>query len=138
MIHVVRQILGDSTNTVLQENLYPGMSAILSKVHLVKAAQGTRRPYAVIDLENTILERSVTGIARETYNIMIYVTATSMQQAWDINEAIKVVLDEFTGTVTVDGTAYDVGRIALRDVMTDTNELHEYYIVQMMFDLYVL
>ena len=132
MIHVVRQIIMDSPSSawihVQNQN----------KVALVKAPQQMRRPHIVLDLESTVLERSIQGIARETYNILAYVTATTIEEAWNYHSHLKDLLDEYTGTVTVDGTDYDVARIALRDVTTDAHELHEYYVVALMFDLYVL
>ena len=137
MIHVVKKILDDSTRA----SLAPLRES--NKVALVKAPQQVRRPYAVIDLESTVLERYVqgnagAGVARTTHNIMIYITATGMEQAWDLKTGIQDELDEFNGSVTLDGETYQVARLVLRDVTTDAHELHEYYIVQMMFDLYVV
>lgn len=137
MIHVVKKILDDSTRSSLAELRES------NKVALVKAPQQVRRPYAVVDLEGTTLERYVqgnagAGVARTTHNIMVYITATGMQQAWSLKTGVQEELDEFTGTVTVDGVDYEVGRLVLRDVTTDAHELHEFYVIQMMFDLYVV
>ena len=137
MIHVVKKILDDSTRS----SLAPLRES--NKVALVKAPQQVRRPYAVVDLEGTTLERYVqgnagAGVARTTHNIMVYITATGMQQAWSLKTAVQEELDEFTGTVTVDGVDYEVARLVLRDVTTDAHELHEFYVIQMMFDLYVV
>ncbi len=66
---------------------------------------------------------------------MVYITATGMEEAWQLKEGVQAELDEYTGTVTVDSVDYDVARIALRDVTTDAHELHEYYVIQMLFDL---
>ena len=137
MIHVVKKILDDSTRS----SLAPLRES--NKIALVKAPQQVRRPYAVVDLEGTTLERYVqgnagAGVARTTHNIMVYITATGMQQAWSLKTAVQEELDEFTGTVTVDGVDYEVARLVLRDVTTDAHELHEFYVIQMMFDLYVV
>lgn len=137
MIHVVKKIIDDSTRSSLAELRES------NKVALVKAPQQVRRPYAVVDLEGTTLERYVqgnagAGVARTTHNIMVYITATGMQQAWSLKTGVQEELDEFTGTVTVDGIDYEVARLVLRDVVTDAHELHEFYVIQMMFDLYVV
>ena len=132
MIHVIRKLLVDSTVS----SLIPLRQA--NKIGLVKAPQSVRRPYAVIDLENTQLERSIQGIARETYAIMVYITATEMGDAWTYHDGVKQVLDEFSGNATVGSNTTSVARIALRDVTTDAHELHEFYTVQMMFDLYLV
>lgn len=137
MIHVVKKLLDDSTSSALAKLRQA------NKVALVKAPQQVRRPYAVIDLEGTTLERYVQGsagggVARTTHNIMVYITATGIEEAWSLKEGVQAELDEYNGTVTVDGVDYAVARIALRDVTTDAHELHEFYIIQMMFDLYVV
>lgn len=137
MIHVVKKILDSSTSPGLAKLRQP------NKIALVKAPQQTKRPYAVIDLEATTLERYVQGsagggVARTTHNIMVYITATGIEEAWSLKEAVQAELDEYNGTVVVDSVNYEVARIALRDVTTDAHELHEFYIIQMMFDLYVV
>jgi len=129
MIHVIRKILVDTQAVV---NLVPA-----SRISLVMARQGMERPYIAIDLEGTGFDRSNQGVAQEVYNIVVYVTDTTMSDAWAIHDAVKQALSEFSGTKTVDGVDYTLGQISLTDVLTDAHELHDFYILAMTMNVFV-
>lgn len=129
MIHVLRKLLVTDTAVT---NLVPS-----TRISLVNARQGMERPYIAIDLEETRFENSSAGISGEIYNCLVFITDTSVADAWLIQEAVKSRLSQFQGTVTVDTTDYDVDHIVLMDVMTDSHELHDFYVVAMMFNVYM-
>ena len=129
MIHVVRQILVDTRAVTA---LCPA-----SKIQLVMARQGTDRPYIAIDLEGTSFNRTNVGVSQEVYNVMTYITATKISQAWDIHTAVKNALSEFTGSKTVDGVTYNFAQVSIADVVTDSHELHDFYIVGISFNIFV-
>ena len=129
MIHVIRQrLVTDSAVT----NLVPA-----SRVSLVNARQGMERPYIVIDLEETEFRRNFNTVHGEVYNVLVYITDTSISNAWAIQTAVKNRLSEFTGTVTVDGVDYTIDQTSIMDVMTDSHQLHDFYIVAMSFNVFM-
>lgn len=129
MIHVIRELLVRNS----------GLTALVpaSRISLVNARQTMERPYIVIDLEETAFENNVSGIHGEIYNILIYVTAEKISDAWGIHSQVKSVLSQFSGSVTLSGTEYALDHVVLKDVMTDAHELHDFYIVAMLFNVYV-
>lgn len=129
MIHVIRQRLID---TPAVTNLVPA-----SRISLVNARQGMERPYIAIDLEETQFQRNTTTVHGEIYNVLVYVTSTTVSNAWAIHNAVKGSLSEFTGSITVDGVTYDIGQISIMDVMTDAHELHDFYVVAISFNIFM-
>jgi len=127
MIHIVRARLLESTDLL---NLVPA-----GDIFLVKARQGHDRPYIVIDLEETQIERNTDKVHGEIYHVLVYITSESISQAWSIQNEVKQSLSEFDGSVTVDGVTYDFGQTSLMDIMTDAHELHDFYIVGMSFNI---
>lgn len=129
MIHVVRQILVDRTELT---SLVPA-----SRISLVMARQGMTRPYIAIDLEGTEFNRTNVGVAQEVYNIVVYITDTTISNAWSIHTEVKNALSEFEGSKTVDGITYTFGQVSIADVITDSHELHDFYIVAVNFNIFV-
>ena len=129
MIHVVRKILTDTSAVTA---LVPA-----ARISLVNAKQAMVRPYIVIDLEETRFDRNNMGVHGEIYNVLVYISHTSISGAWAIHSAVKTALSEYTGTVTVDSVAYTVDQISIMDVMTDAHELHDFYVVAMNFNLFM-
>lgn len=127
MIHIVRARLLQNSDLL---NIVPA-----GDIFLVKARQGHDRPYIVIDLEETQIERNTDGVHGETYHVLVYITSESISQAWDIQNEVKRFLSEFDGQVTVDGVTYRFGQTSLMDIMTDAHELHDFYIVGMSFNI---
>lgn len=127
MIHIVRARLLQNSDLL---SLVPA-----TDIFLVKARQGHDRPYIVVDLEETQIERNTDGVHGETYHVLVYITSESISQAWSIHNEVKRSLSEFDGSVTVDGQTYNFGQTSLMDIMTDAHELHEFYIVGMMFNI---
>lgn len=127
MIHIVRARLLQNSDLL---NIVPA-----GDIFLVKARQGHDRPYIVIDLEETQIERNTDGVHGETYHVLVYITSESISQAWDIQTEVKRYLSEFDGQVTVDGVTYRFGQTSLMDIMTDAHELHDFYIVGMSFNI---
>tara|TARA_S200002703_G_scaffold146948_1_gene142392 strand:- start:198 stop:593 length:396 start_codon:yes stop_codon:yes gene_type:complete len=127
MIHIVRARLLENQNLL---NLVPA-----NDIFLVKARQGHDRPYVVIDLEETQVERNTDGVHGETYHVLVYITSESISEAWSIQTEVKRYLSEFDGQVTVDGITYDFGQTSLMDIMTDAHELHDFYIIGMSFNI---
>jgi hypothetical protein len=129
MIHVLRKILATTTAVT---DIVPS-----TRISLVNARQGMERPYVVVDLEETSFENSNSGISGEIYNVLVYVTDTKISDAWTLHSAIKNALSQYSGTVTVDSIPYVVDHVVLVDVMTDAHELHDFYIVAMLFNVYI-
>jgi len=127
MIHIVRARL--IQNDALTD-LIPA-----SSIHLCKARQTNERPYIVIDLEETQFERNNLAVHGEIYNVLVYITAEKISQAWEIHEEVKRSLSEYDGSVTVDGVTYNFGQCSLVDIMTDSHEIHDFYIVGMSFNI---
>lgn len=129
MIHVIRKILVDDSALTA---LVPA-----SRISLVMARQGMRRPYIAIDLEGTLFNRTNVGISQEVYNVMVYITDTKISDAWSIHSAVKAALSEFEGSKTVDGIEYKIAQASLADVVTDAHELHDFYILTLSFNIFV-
>lgn len=129
MIHVVRKLLVD--NNGYQQRVDA------DNTFLVMARQGAERPYVAIDLEGTLIDRHTEGIAREVYNVIVYITTTKISEGWSIQQAVKNTLDQYNGNVRIDGVDYIIDWITLEDVMTDAHELHDFYIVVMSFNVHV-
>lgn len=129
MIHVVRKLLTDNQGFITRVDA--------DSTFLVMARQGAERPYVAIDLEGTLIDRHTDGIAREVYNVIVYITSTKISEGWKIQQSVKTVLDQYKGTVQIDGVNYVIDWITLEDVMTDAHELHDFYIVVMSFNVHV-
>lgn len=127
MIHIVRARLLANTDLL---DLVPA-----GDIFLVKARQGHDRPYIVIDLEETQIERNTDKVHGEIYHVLVYITSESISQAWSIQNEVKQSLSEFDGSVTVEGVTYNFGQTSLMDIMTDAHELHDFYIVGMSFNI---
>lgn len=130
MIHVVRQILIDHGSALT--DLVPE-----SRISLVMARQGMQRPYIAIDLEGTDFNRTNIGVSQEVYNVLVYVTDTKISGAWAIHEQVKAALSEFSGDKVVEGETYTISQVSIADVVTDSHELHDFYIVGISFNIFV-
>lgn len=129
MIHIVMKRLLDSVRV--------GQLVPDDNITAVKGEQRIERPHIIVDLLSTDLDRTKEGMVFETYNIEVMISHTSIYSAWQIHEACRLALDNYSNSSVQVGTLgpYDVKIIRLADVSTDAHELDDFYIIRTIYAL---